>query len=344
MIVDRDDASSTGQVGLLLRALLVCPRCRGDLAWAGDFVTCSVREHRYALIDGIPLLLDSPADDDAHDEIDHQAPDHKRRQASWFDRQQVAEFEITRPHGAPALYGWMLSEKFRRAVGPIREDLPGSTAIVVCGGSGMDAEFLVLSGAQVITSDLSIGAARRAADRARRYGLDLLSIVADVEHLPLADRSVDVAYVHDGLHHLERVDPALDEMTRVANRAIVISEPARAVATAVAVKVGLALAREPAGNVVLRLSPADLKATLARRGFAVVAAERYAMFYRHVPGRVFELLSRRPLAAFAKFYWRVANAVAGRFGNKLAVTAVRVDAPRRGAGGRAAEPVVSVRD
>ncbi|MCA1571279.1 MAG: class I SAM-dependent methyltransferase [Chloroflexi bacterium] len=42
---------------------------------------------------------------------------------------------------------------------------------------------------------------------ARRGG----AVVADVEHLPYADRSLDMVYVHDGLHHLS--DPMVSPRT-----------------------------------------------------------------------------------------------------------------------------------
>ena len=114
------------------------------------------------------------------------------------------------------------------------------------------------------------GASRRARDRDRylrrlrgagrarareRYGLDYLVVVGDVEHLPVRTASADISYVHDGLHHLS--DPAigLRELARVARRAISINEPAEALGTALAVKLGVALEREDAGNRVARLRP-----------------------------------------------------------------------------------------
>ena len=80
--------------------------------------------------------------------------------------------------------------------------------ITICGGSGIDAEFLARQGASVIATDLSLGAVQRAVERGRRAELPIDAVVADAEHLPFADGSVDVVYVHDGLHHL--YDPWLD--------------------------------------------------------------------------------------------------------------------------------------
>ncbi|MEP7081432.1 MAG: class I SAM-dependent methyltransferase [Chloroflexota bacterium] len=270
-----------------------------------------------------------------HDELDHIARDsgthahgepedaHKAAQSAWFDREVLAEFEIERPAGAPRFYRFLLAEKFRRSVRPFRGRLDGWTALTVCGGSGMDAEFLAAAGASVISSDISLGSAARVRERARRHGLAVEPIVADVEHLPFADNSVDLVYVHDGLHHLEDPWAGIAEMARVARRAVCISEPARAAATSVAVRLGLALEREGAGNRVERLQPEQVSATLREAGFRVVLAERYAMYYQHVPGPAMRLLSRRPLLPLAVFGWRLANLIVGRLGNKLNVVAIR---------------------
>ena len=107
--------------------------------------------------------------------------DHKIGQAAHFDHGVAEAFEIERPHGTPRLYQFFMAEKFRRATAPIRGDLLGIVALTVCGGSGMDAEFLARRGAHVIASDLSARAARRTRERGRRYGLDITPIVADIE-------------------------------------------------------------------------------------------------------------------------------------------------------------------
>jgi SAM-dependent methyltransferase len=285
------------------------------------------------MVDGTGVFVDEGAAD--HDELDHhldgphshggpnEADGHKAAQSRFFDRVDLTDFEIERPSGAPELYRFFLTEKFRRSVEPMRGRLDGWTALAVCGGSGMDAEFLASAGASVISSDLSLGAAQRVRERAERHGVPIVPIVADVEHLPFADRSVDLVYVHDGLHHL--VDPraGLAEMARVARRAICINEPARATATAIGVRLGLALEREEAGNRVARLELASTASALESTGFRVVRADRYAMYYRHVPGRLMAILSRRPLLPIVIAWWRLANRLMGRFGNKLTIVALR---------------------
>lgn len=304
----------------------------GRLHVERDSYACTACGRTYAIADGTPVFVDKGAAD--HDELDHLQGErghrhstvgdaHKAAQSAFFDRTDLAEFEIERPMGSPGLYRFFLTEKFRRSLKPFNGRLDGWTALTVCGGSGMDAEFLASAGATVISSDLSLGAAHRVRERANRHGVAIVPIVADVEHLPFADRSVDLVYVHDGLHHLENPSAGIAEMARVARRAVCINEPARATATAVSVRFGLSLDREEAGNRVARLETASATSALETTGFHVVRADRYAMYYHHVPGRLTALLSRPLVLPLAIAGWRLANRIVGRFGNKLTIVALR---------------------
>ena len=202
-------------------------------------------------------------------------------------------------------------------------DLTEPRSLTVCGGSGMDAEFLAREGARVVASDLSLGAARRTRERARRYGLDITPIVADVERLPFADGTFDLVLVHDGLHHLERPELGLAEMARVARQWVSVTEPARATITAIAVRAGLALDREEAGNAVARLSTSEVVDILRSAGFRPLVAKRYAMYYKHEPGTASRALSRRPIFPLVRASWQVANKLIGWAGNKMVVVAER---------------------
>jgi SAM-dependent methyltransferase len=293
-----------------LTTLLACPECAGRLAAADGHLRCA-SGHDYPVVDGIPILSNADTQDE-----------HKRRQAEWFDGED-SEFEISRPHGAPRLYRWLMEEKFRRSVAGLEDQLLDTTVLTVCGGSGMDAEFLARAGARVIASDISFGAAARAAERARRLGLPITPVVADVERLPFPDRSIDVVYVHDGLHHLADPAAGLAEMARVARRAVAVTEPARAAATALAVRLGIALEQEESGNPVARMAPAELSRALAAQGFTIAGADRYAMYYRHVPGRASRILSLPLAYTCARAMLLAFNALLGGIGNKLSVRAVR---------------------
>ena len=311
-----------------LVAMLVCPLCHGNLVEASHDLRCESCTRTYPIVDGIPLLLlDVKAAE--HDELDHHHGRHghseRERQKEFFDNEVEPEFEITRPRGTPALYRWYYAEKFRKSIANLESLLDGSTVLTVCGGSGMDAEFLAARGARVIASDLSLGAAQRARERARRYGLAIEPIVADVEHLPFADRSVDIAYVHDGLHHIENPFTGLSEMTRVARLALSVTEPADAIATKIAIQLGLALEQEEAGNRVARMRQREIAEFLNKEGYKVVSAQRYAMYYQHNPGRLIRLLSVPGLLTATQAAVILGNLLIGRWGNRLGVTATRLN-------------------
>jgi hypothetical protein len=112
-------------------------------------------------------------------------------------------------------------------------------------------------------------------------------------------------------------------MARVARRWITVTEPALALATRVAIPLGLALEQEEAGNRVARMNPRDTAAFLEARGFHVLRAERYVMYYPHRPGRLSRLLSGPITFPIARTTWRLANALIGRHGNKMVVVAER---------------------
>jgi uncharacterized protein YbaR (Trm112 family) len=120
-----------------LRSLLVCPACRGRLDWGDHEVRCTGCGATYELADGIPLLrIGSRTGDD----------EHKEQQGAFFDDADP-EFETTRPQDTPWLYSWLLGEKFRRSLDGLT-DMP-TTAVTICGGSGMDAKFLTHTGSTI---------------------------------------------------------------------------------------------------------------------------------------------------------------------------------------------------
>jgi ubiquinone/menaquinone biosynthesis C-methylase UbiE/uncharacterized protein YbaR (Trm112 family) len=309
----------------------VCPDCRERLAEQSGTLACAVCGQSYAITDDIPVLLRrshgtvDPTDDRAHaDEHEGTVLDsHKAAQQAHFDHEMDEEFEVTRPHGTPRLYRFLVREKLRRATRPLGPDIHGSTALTVCGGSGMDAEFLARAGWAVVSSDISLEAARRTRARAQRYGVRITPIVADIEHLPFADASMDLVLVHDGLHHLDRPEAGLAEMARVAKRWVSVTEPASAAVTKAAVRVGFSVEWEDAGNRVRRLTSAEVQDHLADAGFSTLTAQRYAMYYRHQPGPLFRIMSRRWVFPLVRAGWRAGNALFGRFGNKLVVVAER---------------------
>jgi len=310
-----------------LLALLTCPAClEGDLLGLDRreperTLACSGCGAEYPVRGGIPILLSPGLDPGAaHDELDH-AAGHKRRQAGWFDRAVAEEFETIRPHGTPRAHRWLLTSKLGRGLRRL-PPLRGATVVDACCGSGMEAEFLARRGARVVAIDISEGAARRARVRAERFGLDYLTVVGDVERLPVRTRAADISYVHDGLHHLADPMVGIRELARVAQRALSVNEPTDAVMTQAAVLLGLSANRENAGNAVRRLRPSVVRRELEAAGFQV-SVDRYLMYYRHEPGAVMRLLSGPWVFPLYRRLVAIADFAIGRFGNKLCLVGGR---------------------
>jgi hypothetical protein len=114
-------------------------------------------------------------------------------------------------------------------------------------------------------------------------------------------------------------------MLRTSRLAISINEPARAGVTMLAARMGLSEHYEEAGNFIARIDPEQLAAEVSAAGFDVVKNERYAMVYRHEPGRAARVLSQPGLRSVAVAALQAFNAVAGGIGNKLTLQAVRKD-------------------
>jgi ubiquinone/menaquinone biosynthesis C-methylase UbiE len=292
----------------------------------------------------------APSYDHAHDEADHHdhgrhaevAGDdhghghhgHKHGQADHYDHIGTPEFEIHRPHREGSLYRFLMRYKFQRAIRLLPWPLEGRTALSLCCGSGMDAEMLERSGAQVVALDISQGALLRARERARAYGLSYHLVRGDAEHLPFRTGSVDVSFVHDGLHHLPKPELAIAEMARVASTGVVITEPADAALTRLCIAVGLVPELEDSGNEVMRFEAATLGRLFGQLGFDRVRSARYLVKYGHPPAGWWRIFDYPPLFRLARAgFLLVGQDLLGRFGNKLSVAAARTTdaAPAPGA-------------
>jgi ubiquinone/menaquinone biosynthesis C-methylase UbiE len=253
----------------------------------------------------------------------------KASQADYFDHKvEDPEFEINRPHGESRFYRYLMDFKYRRVLQLLSKPLQDTKVLVVCCGSGMDAEYVVRSGASVVAMDISYGCLERARLRASRYRVKYELVRGDAEALPFCDGAFDYGFVHDGLHHLSRPDRALAELARVATRGVLVSEPAHANVTNFLIRVNLAKQYEEAGNYVMRLEPKRLESLFRSLGFDRTASSRYLVKYGHPPGRWWRLLDSEPLFGMTRVVFKVLGVAAfGRWGNKLAFVAER-SAPR----------------
>lgn len=233
-----------------------------------------------------------------------------------------AESEIERPHHYPRPVRFLIESKFHRAL-RLLGHVTSTDALCVCGGSGMDAEWLARLGIRPTILDMSQEALARARIRAERHGFQATLVRGDASRLPFSDQSFDLALVHDGLHHLNTPYRALGEMARIARYELVAVEPARAALTRLAVAVGLAADVEPAGNTVQRLSACRATACIRQRGWRSVQSARDLVYYQPWTFGIYRLANRSAVFAVFVLTYRLLNSVVGRWGNSLKVVARR---------------------
>ncbi len=239
-----------------------------------------------------------------------------------FYASQDAESEIERPHHYPRPVRLLIESKFHRAL-RLLGHITSTSVLCVCGGSGMDAEWLARLDIRPTILDISPEALARARIRAQRHGFKISLVRGDATRLPFRNRCFGMALVHDGLHHLDDPYCAVDEMARVARHELVVMEPACAALTRLAVAVGLAADVEPAGNAVRRLNAARVRARIAACGWRHVRAARDFVYYQPWTFAIYRMADGFPLFAVSVQAYRLLNLAFGRWGNSLKVVARR---------------------
>ena len=314
---------------------LCCPDCRsnqqlllyaekeeGDYIYEGE-LKCTNCGASYTVEKGIPNLLSLILREEISSDSLPSDVAQKRRQITYFNSIGATELEVTRPHGCGRAYNFLINTKYEIVHHLFGRSLEGKSILNVCCGSGMDAEFLVGEGANVVGVDISHGALLGAQERARRYGLDYDLVVGDAENLPVQDDAFDLAIVHDGLHHLPSPKLGFLEMARAASYAVLLTEPARTLATALAIRMGISQAIEESGNRVHRFSNAELVDFCDQAGLKQPKVSRYVMFYRQEPFKLFRLFESELTFLGFVITYRLVDYFLGRFGNKVALIAER---------------------
>jgi SAM-dependent methyltransferase len=244
-------------VGVLngVLAALCCPNCRRrdgvepGLVATDAALTCERCGAAYPIVDGIPVFLSEAivAAEPKHDadETDRQ----KWQQKNWHDQYGHTEWNIVDPHHAP-LKKYCLYRQMGAAAEMMPPALRPRLVLNVCCGSGLEAEYFAgRLHVPVVGTDISMGMVRNAVARASRAGYPFVGIAADSENLPFRSRSVDLAVVLHGLHHLADPPAGLREMARVSSGAILAFEPATSGIREVMMRVGVVSRIEESGNV-----------------------------------------------------------------------------------------------
>jgi len=304
-----------------MASILRCPACKGgplridEKQYKGEEILeaeiiCSNCKAWYKIIDGIPIML--PNKGSRGREINR-----KQKQITYFAEKCDTEFEINRPHNTGHLYQYLIDYKFKKTFESLPESLQGLKVLDSCCGSGMACEYYANQGAKVVGLDMSFEAVKRAKIRGERYGFQAESVVGDSENLPFINDSFDIASIHDGLHHLEKPQTGVRELSRVAKKGFFIIEPARAVPTKISVFLGISTNYEEAGNIVYRFSENQLKRWAEELDYNHTTIVRYLMYYSHRPPVWFELFNNNFMSFLFLIGFHLTNLVLGAFGNKI---------------------------
>lgn len=242
-------------------------------------------------------------------------------QKAYFNQKGLSDFEVTRPHETGKLYEFLVDYKMRTMAQLVDEFLDEAKILNVCCGSGMEAEYFANLGAWVTGLDISLGAVKGARIRSERFDFELKTLVANAENLPFKPESFDFVFTHDGLHHLPHPEKGIAEMARVAKRGIFFTEPADALITRLAIKLGFSANYEESGNLVQRLNVSRLEVLFDQLGLSSSRFLRYGMWYAHYPPKWFRLFENKFLFKLFKLFFYMGNGMLGRFGNKLVAVA-----------------------
>ena len=171
---------------------------------------------------------------------------------------------------------WFLEVQARTTL-DLLGDWPGATVVDVGGGHGQTAGPLAEagSGLTIVGSDPSCRgrlSTLLAAGRLRFEAGDLL-------HLPLADRSVEVALSYRLLPHVTRWRELVGELCRVARRGVIVDYPTRRSVNVVADRL-FAMKKGVEGNTrpFAVFSDREIEDTVAAHGF-VPTARRPQFFF-----------------------------------------------------------------
>jgi len=205
-----------------LSDLLACPRDKGDLHVKGDSLVCE-QGHKYAVIEGIPILLVSEAEQ-THIEGKRALSLAETRDASLLPQIEVKQGEIDRfvKNAIGATNGIL----YKHLVGTLTEypiprlRLPqgnGRLFLEIGCNWGRWCIAAARLGYRPIGIDPSLKSIRAAIRVSRQLGIDASYVVADGRFLPFSDQSFEQIFSYSVLQHLskENARATLSEIQRV---------------------------------------------------------------------------------------------------------------------------------
>ncbi len=189
--------------------LLVCPRDKQDLTYDGTHLLCP-QGHRYAVIEGIPILLVSDADQT------HIEGARALAIAESGDTSTLPVFNLAPNEIDPFVRGTIGATNgglYQHLVGtlteypiPILRLPPGNNRTFLEIGCNWGRWCIAAArmGYRPVGIDPSLKSIRAACRVARHLGVEATYIVADGRYLPFRDQSFDQAFSYSVLQHLSK--------------------------------------------------------------------------------------------------------------------------------------------
>jgi len=197
--------------------------------------------------------------------------------------------------------------------------LKGKKICVLCGGSGVEAEYLSRLGATVVSLDILVGQTKLAREKTRNLK-DVEFVVADSEHVPVANKGVDVAFAYNGLGHVPQPTLAISEIARISRERIIVFDSYDAVITSLAIRLGLIERLEYGRLDVFRWKKKLLFRAFVEQGFLIISFRRLLW---HIIYRFVEVKDRVSTEIF-RFMFLSVNAIFGHLlGNRFIIVAQR---------------------
>jgi len=202
--------------------MLVCPRDRQALRQEADDLVCE-RGHRYAVIEGIPILLVSEAEQ-THIEGARALLIAESKDVLSLPRFNIAKDEID-PFVRNAI-GATNGSLYQHLVGNLTEYPvprlrlpPGNNALFLEVGCNWGRWCLAAAtqGYRPVGIDPSLKAIRAATHVARQLGVEAIYVVGDSRFLPFRDESFEQIFSYSVFQHLSKANTrdSLKEIHRV---------------------------------------------------------------------------------------------------------------------------------
>ena len=205
-----------------LLQLIVCPRDKKDLRQESDWLVCP-SGHRYRILEGIPILLVSDA------EQTHIEGTRALAMAEEGDPTKLPQFQVTPGEIDPFVklaIGATNGSLYQHLVGKLTEypipalRLPagnGRSFLEIGCSGGRWCLAAAQSGYRPVGVDPSLKGIRAARRVAQQLGIQVTYLVADGRYLPFRDSTFDQVFSYSVLQHLskENVRSVLAETDRV---------------------------------------------------------------------------------------------------------------------------------